>query len=93
MRRGSSLTTIDMWAFSGSGLTSIEIPASVPSIEGYAFYRCANLESVTFEEGSKLTTIGNSSFSNCTALTGIDIPSGVTKIEQGAFLCVIIWRA
>ena len=83
--KGSSLTTIDMWAFSGSGLTSIEIPASVPSIEGYAFYRCANLESVTFEEGSKLTTIGNSSFSNCTALTGIDIPSGVTKIEQGAF--------
>ena len=45
-------------AFTGCPITSIEIPASVESIEECAFQDCSQLASVTFEKGSKLKTIG-----------------------------------
>ena len=46
-------------AFLGcSSLTSIEIPASVETIEATAFKRCSKLTTVTFEKGSQLKTIG-----------------------------------
>ena len=39
-------------------LTSIEIPASVETIERSAFYNCTALTTVTFEKRSQLKTIG-----------------------------------
>ena len=47
--------------FSDCPITSIEIPASVESIEECAFQGCSQLASVTFEKGSKLKTIGGKS--------------------------------
>ena len=41
-----------------SSLTSIEIPASVETIEATAFKRCSKLTTVTFEKGSQLKIIG-----------------------------------
>ena len=41
-----------------TALTSIEIPASVETIEAAAFYGCSSLATVTFENGSQLKTIG-----------------------------------
>ena len=41
-----------------SSLTSIEIPASVETIEATAFKRCSKLATVTFEKGSQLKIIG-----------------------------------
>ena len=41
-----------------SSLTSIEIPASVETIEATAFFHCSKLTTVTFEKGSQLKTIG-----------------------------------
>jgi hypothetical protein len=72
-------------------LTSITIPASITSTpngqnNSYgAFNGCTNLTSVTFAEGSQLTTIGNYTFYNCPGLTGITIPEGVTSIGVAAF--------
>ena len=48
-------------AFTGCPITSIEIPASVETIEVAAFQDCSQLASVTFEKGSKLKTIGGKS--------------------------------
>lgn len=48
-------------AFTGCPITSIEIPASVETIEVAAFQDCSQLVSVTFEKGSKLKTIGGKS--------------------------------
>ena len=63
--KGSQLKTIGggsssyYGAFSYcSSLTSIEIPASVETIEATAFKRCSKLTTVTFEKGSQLKTIG-----------------------------------
>ena len=45
-------------AFSDCPITSIEIPASVETIEAAAFIGCSELATVTFEKGSQLKTIG-----------------------------------
>ena len=71
-------------------LTSIKIPASVKTIEEAAFKGCSSLATVTFEKGSQLKTIGGDSyssgaFSDCTALTSIEIPASVETIEAAAF--------
>jgi len=65
--------------------TTYEIPASVTSILGYAFYACDSLESVTFEENSQLASIANSAFAGSWSLKSIEIPDSVTSIGEGAF--------
>ena len=93
---GSQLKTIGggssyYGAFSDcTALTSIEIPASVETIEAAAFKGCSSLATVTFENGSQLKTIGGGSsyygaFSDCTALTSIEIPASVETIKASAF--------
>ena len=80
-----------------TALTSIEIPASVETIEATAFKDCSSLVSVTFEKDSQLKSIGGGykrsetssfhygAFSDCTALTAIEIPANVETIETSAF--------
>ena len=93
---GSQLKTIGGGSYSSgafsdcTALTSIEIPASVETIEAAAFQECSSLATVTFENGSQLKTIGGGSyssgaFSDCTALTSIEIPASVETIEASAF--------
>ena len=108
--KGSRLKTIDggyyydesskyfyyYGAFSDCPITSIEIPASVETIEATAFKGCSQLATVTFEKGSQLKTIGGGyyknlsyyygAFSDCTALTSIEIPASVDTIEKAAFI-------
>ena len=71
--------------FEWTGLTSIEIPASVVYIGTCAFTDARNLTSVTFESNSLLQVIDDRAFDS-TALTSIDIPAGVTTIGGEAFL-------
>ena len=69
-----------------SSLTSIEIPASVETIGNTAFSDCSSLATVTFEKGSRLKTIGNNAYYRCTSLTSIEIPASVETIEKKAFM-------
>ena len=80
-----SVTTIGYQLTGCTSLTSITIHSGVTSIGSSAFYNCSNLESVTFAEGSQLTSIGGSAFSVCSGLTSISIPAGVTSIGSSAF--------
>ena len=68
-----------------TGLTSITLPSSVTSIRIRAFRGCTNLATVTFAEGSQLTSIGDGAFLDCSALTSINIPAKVTSIGNFAF--------
>ncbi len=72
-------------AFKEDRFTSITIPKAVTSIGDAAFKHCRQLTSVTFEEGSNLTKIGESAFESCSSLTSITIPANVTSIGQEAF--------
>ena len=96
--KGSQLKTIAGDSYDGafsdcSSLTSIEIPASVETIEATAFKRCSKLTTVTFEKGSQLKIIGGGysssyyygAFLGCSSLTSIEIPASVETIEATAF--------
>ena len=92
---GSYYESYSYGAFSGCPITSIEIPASVKTIEARAFEGCSSLATVTFEKGSRLKTIGGSyddnnyhnsygAFHRC-PITSIEIPASVETIEAVAF--------
>ena len=86
---GEGVTTIGKHAFTNLvGIQSVIIPASVTVVEEGAFgvsYSGTALESVTFAEGSKLTTIGKCAFSSNPNLKKITLPATVTSIGAEAF--------
>lgn len=90
------LTEIGYYAFGYTKLASIVIPKNVTrlggkssqtssSIYGSSFYYCTELESVTFEEGSALTSIESSAFNGCTKLASIVLPDKIEKIGSYVF--------
>ena len=64
---------------------SIIVPANITYIGEKAFKGCSSLESITFEDGSKLTKIDSNAFEGCSKLEQINIPSSVTEIGENAF--------
>ena len=88
----SSVTAIGSNSMQMSEITSVTIPASVRSINSYAFNSSA-IESVTFNgvpsfgtefEDNELSP-GAGAFSNCKNLTTIDFPQNVTKLPNNLF--------
>ena len=85
---GSNLKTIGKEAFYAcSNIKTISIPASVTTIEEYAFIQCTGLTSITFAENSALTTIEGYAFADCSGLKSIIFAenSALTKIGTQAF--------
>ena len=77
------------------GLNSVDIPEGVTSVADKAFawcgayksfgssYSCYNFRKVILL--STLSTIGASAFSNCQVLQSINIPEGITEIQDNTF--------
>ena len=81
----SSLTSLGGYAFSETAIKSITIPAAVTSLGEGVFSQALSLQSVTFENGCRISTIGANMF-NQTAISSIDLPETVTEIGAWAFL-------
>lgn len=77
------LETIGEEAFESGNLKSIKIPASVTKIGDRAFYLNRDLEEITFEDGNKALDLGKYTFNSCYSLVDIEIPSRVTKLDDG----------
>ena len=60
----SNLTRIGTWVFYMSGLTKLELPASLKEIGSTAFSKNKNLKTVTVAANSQLESIGTSAFSD-----------------------------
>ena len=88
----SNIETIVQYAFNGcEKLTSIEIPNTVKEIGSEVFGNCINLQSVIFEEGSKVDSLGGQDgdpgymFYHCTNLTEVVLPDSIASIPEGTF--------
>ena len=73
-------------AFSGTGLTTVDIPQSVTSIDGQSFFLCNDLESFTgkfaTDDGRALVVNGKMVAFAPAGLTSYSVPEGVTRIER-----------
>lgn len=79
----NSVTSIGMGAFYGSSLENVVIPNSVTFVGSMAFQECAQLKSVTIEDG--VTYIEPQTFYGCVSLETLHIGSGVEAIGTMAF--------
>ncbi len=80
---GANVTRIPRGMFAFTALTSVVVPATVTTIDQYAFYNCESLTSVTLNEG--LTTLGIGAFQNCAIGGTLTIPSTLTSFGANAF--------
>lgn len=85
---GQNLKSIGNDAFYNTGITSIDIPATVESIGDGAFSFCYSLTSA--EVNCK--TIANEMFRSCTALEVLHINDGVETIDKSFANCTSLER-
>lgn len=82
----SSLTSISgQNAFRGSGITKVVVPSGCTFIDSYTFHS-AKITSISFEEGfAGPLALNTGVFQNCTSLTSVVLPEGITSIGQECF--------
>ena len=73
------------WAAYRESIRTVEIAAGITNLPDFAFFGCTSLTSVTFENGSRLTTVGGSAFNGCTSLKELILPEQVKTIYGNAF--------
>ena len=83
----TQVVTIDQYAFSNCPklASPIVIPAGCVTIGSSAFSSDNLIPSVTFSEGSTLTTIGTSAFSYCYNIKEVTLPESLTSLGSSAF--------
>ncbi len=84
---GKPVTIIGSGAFYGkNNFNTVNIGKNIVEIEDSAFNSCDLLESVVFDNDSKLQTIGKYSFAYCDELKDFVFPDSVIKINESVFL-------
>lgn len=71
-------------AFCSRDATNVTIPKDINEIDAYAFTKC-NLESISFEDNSKLEVINEDAFENVPGPKKIKIPPSVKIVKSYAF--------
>lgn len=66
-------------------LKHVTIGPHVKTIEAEAFINNISLETITFEAGGVLETIGAQAFYNCQSLTSVELPITLNKMGLGVF--------
>ena len=79
----AALDEIPDYTFSGTSITTIDLPDSVTRIGANAFENCDDLTSIDIPDSA--TEIGEKAFNGCSVLTSIEIPDSVTEIGIAAF--------
>ncbi len=99
---GVEVTTVHNWVFEGKwSLKSVNIPATVKDISGFAFYECKYIESITVDDANPYFCDVDGVLFNSDITEIIAFPSGypkdsyalpktVTRINGGAFIHVIL---
>ncbi len=80
-----NVKAIPQRTFSGAAIENVVIPNTVEYIGEYAFYKCGQLKTVSFEQNSQCTLIDSYAFMNCSMLHSITGGTAIETIEGGAF--------
>lgn len=82
--KGTSLKTIDKWAFRNNHkLATLNLPSSLEKIAEGAFSYCVSLSSVSIPQN--VTSIGREAFLGCTSLSSVTINNRDAVIGEDAF--------
>lgn len=84
IRVPASVQSIGGSAFSGCGMSHVNIPEGIEIIEGWTFSYCENLQD-TITIPSTVTQIREDAFRHCTQLTAVILPAGLKGIKEEAF--------
>lgn len=79
----STFKKMGTWAFVGSGLEKLELPASLETLGTAAFNGCTKLKTVTVADGSQLQMVGQSSFAGCTSLESFQFLGSSVAVTIG----------
>lgn len=79
---GSSVKSIDTYAFSNSGVKNITWSPALTTVEANAFENCKVQE---LNWPATVSVLPSSCFKNCKDLTTVNIPDGVTDVNSSAF--------
>lgn len=66
-------------------LTEVTIPRNVSFIDELCFLGDSNLKNVIFEDGSRLTWLGEYVFRGCSSLETVNLPNTLTSVGLGCF--------
>jgi hypothetical protein len=72
------------WDTYRPNVKSVIIGKDITSVGSNAFCHMYNLESITFEEGSMVTTLGNHAFHYALKVTSVTLPEGVKTLGYSA---------
>ncbi|MDD4689979.1 MAG: leucine-rich repeat protein [Eubacteriales bacterium] len=78
----STLTKVNEYGFSNSGIVNIDLPDSLTYYGKGAFYNCTKLTEIEIPEGT-INFSNTEVFRNCTSLTSIKLPSTMTDTNSG----------
>lgn len=67
-----------------TALVTLTVPAGISEIKGYTFKGCSALQGVSFA-GTRITSLGEYCFSQCTRLTELQLPVNVSSLGDYAF--------
>lgn len=79
----ASLKAIGKGSLSGTGITSLSVPAGVETIGAYAAMRCESLQQVSVDKDVK--EFGTRAFAYCPKLTTLDISAASATLSEGLF--------
>jgi len=81
----SGITALGAYAFAGSALETVKLPAGLTAIPEGLFYNCKSLKTVESEDAGAVKTIGDHAFRGCSSVASLPF-NEVTKIGASAFL-------
>lgn len=79
-----TVTFIDQFAFSKTGIKEITVPESVTTLSSSAFDECKSLTKATIN--AQIETLDISTFLNCTALEEVTLPESLKTIKRDVFV-------
>lgn len=82
----SSIIDIQYNAFSYSNITSLSLPKSLTTLGQSVFIGCTYLETLIFEEGMMLDSLGQSCFRECLNLVRVQLPSSISDLSPTTFI-------